>query len=220
MLAKLTYIQHRCGCIKRLGSRSDYSPTFWVARQKRLRNTDLECSHDLSSFSVLPFGIYPWNLPAELNIGEHNKKGCSTILILYMRYLLSPQQPISHEMQDSRIKMPTHRVLIVVGQSARCEAILVGPMLKIFICNRTPLLTLFPTWGEFPLPNPGEIWPCPIPNQDDGGGGDLDSISEGGGGRPIKGGTTASLLFYNPPSMRISCIYRHILFAIRNPYTQ
>ena len=42
MLAKLTYIWHRCGCIKRLGSRSDYSPTFWVARQKkRLRNTGL-----------------------------------------------------------------------------------------------------------------------------------------------------------------------------------
>ena len=28
--------------IKRLGSRLDYSPTFWVARQKRLRNTGLD----------------------------------------------------------------------------------------------------------------------------------------------------------------------------------
>ena len=35
------HIAHICGCIKRLGSRSDYSPTFWVARPKRLRNTDL-----------------------------------------------------------------------------------------------------------------------------------------------------------------------------------
>ena len=26
---------------KRLGSRSDYSPTFWIAKQKRLRNTAL-----------------------------------------------------------------------------------------------------------------------------------------------------------------------------------
>ena len=35
------YIVELCGCIKTLGSRSDYSPTFWVARQKRLRNTGL-----------------------------------------------------------------------------------------------------------------------------------------------------------------------------------